>query len=113
MEKNIKKSVESAKQHVELNSWKARVRIVGCGNFEDPSAHTKEEYASCNIRCEGLRLMFSARANNPAWRINLWYRFRISVCEALQGKGHRGATGTSPDILRVGSSWFLREPYGF
>ena len=67
MEEDIKKNAESAKQHAELNSWKARVRIVGCGNFEDTSAHTKEEYASCNIQCEGLRLMFSALANNPKW----------------------------------------------
>ena len=50
-----------------LDSWKARVRLVACGNFqEDTQAHMLEN-SSANPSQELLRLLLSMLAPHPDW----------------------------------------------
>ena len=50
-----------------LDSWKARVRLVACGNFqEDTQAHMLEN-SSANPSQELLRLLLSMLARHPDW----------------------------------------------
>ena len=52
--------------------FKARSRVVGCGNFQNTSDATKEEFASCNVDPEVVRFMLAMLASNPTWTALSW-----------------------------------------
>ena len=56
-----------AQQTESDESFLARVRMVGCGNFQSKAGEMTGENSSNNVQGEALRMMFSILGNKPDW----------------------------------------------
>ena len=93
--------------------FKARSRVVGCGNFQNTSDATKEEFASCNVDPEVVRFMLTMLASNPTWTALSW-DVVCAFLNAILSEKHRAAVRPPKVLERLGLTspgtvWYLKR----